>query len=156
FRSSFRSDGNPMNTRLRGLSKGLPVLLGGLFVFSSLSPSTANEGGRAAAVDADTGLPSKAAIKDCLEGSQAAECLDRLFRQPLQRHTTTEALRWVQRLEAEDPDIKRMCHPVVHAIGRETFRLKGNIHDSFAACDQTCHSGCYHGSVERFLRGEEI
>ena len=45
---------------------------------------------------------------------------------------------------------------MVHAIGRETFRLKGTIHDSFAACDETCHSGCYHGSVERFLLGDDV
>ena len=62
----------------------------------------------------------------------------------------------MQRFEAEDPEFRRDCHPVVHAIGRETYRLKGNIHDSFSACDQTCHSGCYHGSVERFLRGDNI
>ena len=65
-------------------------------------------------------------------------------------------LQLIERFEAEDPELRRDCHPVVHAIGRETFRLKGNIHDSFSACDQTCHSGCYHGSVERFLRGDDI
>lgn len=62
----------------------------------------------------------------------------------------------IERFEAEDSELRRDCHPVVHAIGRETYRIKGNIHDSFLACDQTCHSGCYHGSVERFLRGDDI
>jgi hypothetical protein len=101
-------------------------------------------------------LPSRDAIKTCLLGSGPAECLDKLFREALKTHSTGEALRLIQRLEAEDAELRRDCHPVVHAIGRETFRLKNNIHESFAACDQTCHSGCYHGSVERFLRGEEI
>jgi hypothetical protein len=79
-----------------------------------------------------------------------------LFREMLKTHSTAQALELIRRFEKEDPELRRDCHPVVHAIGRETFRLKGNIHDSFSACDQTCHSGCYHGSVERFLRGEAV
>ncbi len=108
------------------------------------------------AVKAESGLPSLAATKECLKDPRSAECLDNLFREVLRTHSTLEALQLVERFEAQDADLRRDCHPVVHAIGRETFRLKGNIHDSFSACDQTCHSGCYHGSVERFLRGDDI
>ena len=104
----------------------------------------------------DDGLPSLTAMKDCLKTSHSSECLDRLFQEALRNHNTADVLQLIERFEAQDPELRRDCHPVVHAIGRETFRLKGNIHDSFAACDQTCHSGCYHGSVERFLRGDEI
>jgi hypothetical protein len=100
--------------------------------------------------------PSLAELKACLRRPDSAECLDRLFREMLKTHSSAQALELIQRFEKEDAELRRDCHPVVHAIGRETFRLKGNIHDSFSACDQTCHSGCYHGSVERFLRGEEI
>jgi hypothetical protein len=100
--------------------------------------------------------PSLEEIKECLKGPGSAACLDDIFREFLKGHTTGEALKLIQRFEAEDPELRRDCHPVVHAVGRETFRLKGNIHDSFAACDQTCHSGCYHGSVERFLRGDDV
>ncbi len=101
-------------------------------------------------------LPLREVIKACMDSREGAECLDKLFRDALKNHSTLEILQLVQRFEAEDPEFRRDCHPVVHAIGRETYRLKGNIHDSFSACDQTCHSGCYHGSVERFLRGDNI
>lgn len=101
-------------------------------------------------------LPAAQAIKSCLNNIRGAECLDQLFGEALKQHSTLELMQLIQRLENEDPEIRRDCHPVVHAIGRETYRIKGNIHDSFAACDQTCHSGCYHGSVERFLRGEKL
>ena len=103
-----------------------------------------------------TDLPSLQAVKACLAAAQSAECLDNLFRQSLKTHSTKEVLALLQRFENQDPDLRRDCHPVVHAVGRETFKAKGNIHESFSACDQTCHSGCFHGSVERFLRGEEI
>ncbi|HEU5463364.1 MAG TPA: hypothetical protein VFV82_04495 [Candidatus Binatia bacterium] len=101
-------------------------------------------------------LPSVQSIKSCLNSRESAECLDKLFSGPLKEYSTLEVLQLIQRYEAEDPELRRDCHPVVHAIGRETYRIKGNIHDSFSACDQTCHSGCYHGSVERFLRGADI
>jgi hypothetical protein len=101
-------------------------------------------------------LPTAQEVKSCINSRGSAECLDNLFAEALKRHSTLEILHLIQRYEAEDPELRRDCHPVVHAIGRETYRIKGNIHDSFAACDQTCHSGCYHGSVERFLRGDDI
>jgi uncharacterized protein YgiB involved in biofilm formation len=103
-----------------------------------------------------TDLPSLDAVKNCLAAAQSAECLDNLFRQALKTHSTKEVLALLQRFENQDPDLRRDCHPVVHAVGRETFKAKGNIHESFSACDQTCHSGCYHGSVERFLRGDNL
>lgn len=95
--------------------------------------------------------PAAAAVKECLGKAGSEECLDGLFREALKSHSTVEVLKWLQNAESE---MRRECHPLAHAIGRETFRLKGNIHDSFAACDQTCHSGCFHGAVERFLRGD--
>ncbi|HYY24182.1 MAG TPA: hypothetical protein VE689_01745 [Candidatus Udaeobacter sp.] len=97
-----------------------------------------------------------AALKQCLQKeSERDPCLDSIFREFLKTHSTSEALSLIQNYENSDADLRLACHPLVHAIGRETFRLKGNVHDAFGACDQTCHSGCYHGSVERFLRGEQ-
>ena len=103
-----------------------------------------------------TAMPSLEAVKNCLNSRRGAECLDGLFAEALKVHSTFEVLQLIQRFESDDPELRRDCHPVVHAVGRETYRIKGNIHDSFTACDQTCHSGCYHGSVERFLRGDEL
>lgn len=130
-----------------------PLRLGWLifsaFVFAA--PALAQTKPSPAAV-----LPTAQDVKSCINSRGSAECLDKLFAEALKRHSTLEILHLIQRYEAEDPELRRDCHPVVHAIGRETYRVKGNIHDSFSACDQTCHSGCYHGSVERFLRGDDI
>lgn len=137
------------------------LLAAGLLALAA-GTASGQEPGRAAAapsalpVAGSSTLPTAAAIKACLRGERSAECLDRLFRDALKTHTTRDALQLVQRLEAADADIRHDCHAVVHAIGRETFLLKGSIHESFAACDETCHSGCYHGSVERFLRGDTL
>lgn len=130
-----------------------------LLLLMLLAPTyraSGQETGQNTATKTESGLPSLAVIKECLGEPQGAECLDNLFREALKTHTTLETLQLIERFEAQDGDLRRDCHPVVHAVGRETFRLKGNIHDSFSACDQTCHSGCYHGSVERFLRGDDL
>lgn len=137
-------------------SRALGLILAWLLTASGHWPVAAQDSRATPASPALSPLPSLQQIKDCMNSVKGAECLDQLFRQTLKDHSTGEALALIDRLEAEDPELRRDCHPVVHAIGRETYRIKGNIHDSFLACDQTCHSGCYHGSVERFLRGEEI
>ena len=137
------------------IDKGLLVLLG-LLVFWAPATMQAQETEQSSGNKTDAGLPSLAVTKDCLKEPRSTECLDNLFREALRNYTTADVLQLIEGFEAEDPEFRRDCHPVVHAIGRETFRLKGNIHDSFSACDQTCHSGCYHGSVERFLRGDDV
>jgi len=85
---------------------------------------------------------------------QSGTCYDTLFREFLKTHTTADALKIIAQYEDTDAQLRYACHPVVHAIGRETFAKLHTVHDSFAACDQTCHSGCYHGAMERFIRGD--
>jgi hypothetical protein len=80
--------------------------------------------------------------------------LDALFFEYLESHSTSEALALLQSYQDRDPEIDRDCHPVAHAIGRGTFVVQGSVDKSFSACDFTCHSGCYHGAMERFLRGD--
>ena len=93
-------------------------------------------------------------IKECLNrAGKTGDCLDKLFGEYLKNHTTKGALAVLQNYEDNDLNFRYSCHPVVHAVGHETFKIKKTIHDSFQACDQTCHSGCYHGAMERFLRG---
>jgi len=120
------------------------------FVLSSLAQDSGQAGPQMST------LPTLQTTKECMSSSAPAECLDQLFRETLKTHSVKEVLGLVEKFESEDSEFRRDCHPVVHAIGRENFRLKGNLHEAFAACDQTCHSGCYHGSVERFLRGDSI
>lgn len=104
---------------------------------------------------AESGALSLSVIKACLaKAGESGTCLDAIFREFLSRSSTASALAAFRDFEAADADFRLSCHPVVHALGRETFRIKKTVHDSFAACDQTCHSGCYHGAMERFLRGD--
>jgi hypothetical protein len=95
------------------------------------------------------------AVKACLgSGKRSTSCLDALFLDYLETHSTSEALALLQSYQDQDPQIDLDCHPVAHAIGRGTFAVQGSVDKSFSACDFTCHSGCYHGAMERFLRGD--
>ena len=96
-------------------------------------------------------------IKTCMTKpvQQTGKCYDDLFHAFLKTHTTADALKIVAQYEDTDAQLRYACHPVVHAIGRETFAKLHTVHDSFVACDQTCHSGCYHGAMERFIRGDQ-
>jgi hypothetical protein len=104
---------------------------------------------------AGAGAPSLAAVRGCLgQGVRAAACLEPLFHEHLKTHTTVEALALLTCYGHIDVGVREACHPVSHAIGRETMVLTKTIDAAFAACDLTCQSGCYHGAMERFLRGE--
>ena len=96
-------------------------------------------------------------IKACMTKpvQQIGICYDALFREFFKTNTTADALKIVAHYESTDSQLRYACHPVVHAIGRETFAKTRTVQDSFAACDQTCHSGCYHGAMERFIRGDQ-
>lgn len=100
-----------------------------------------------------TDVPTPAQLRACILDPTPEACLDALFRRYLTRYPTQDALRLLEKYQAADGDIRNACHPVVHAIGRETFRVQRSVQSSFQVCDGTCHSGCYHGVIERFLGG---
>jgi hypothetical protein len=98
--------------------------------------------------------PTLDALKACLsQGATQPDCLDAAFHGYMQSHTTSDALALLQCFMDHDNELLLQCHVVAHSIGRETFLAAGTVDGSFKACDQTCHSGCYHGAMERFLRG---
>jgi hypothetical protein len=95
------------------------------------------------------------AVKTCMgAGSSSGACLDDLFRRFLDDHSTAEALALLESYSAQDRTVLVGCHPIAHAIGRGTFAAEGTVDKAFAACNFTCQSGCYHGAMERFLRGD--
>jgi len=131
-----------MKTAMKNFTVGLAALVWMALGITSLLAAEALE------------APAAAALKACLGKPGSDQCLDGLYREALEKQSPAQLLQSLQKYQDTDPGLRLSCHPVVHSLGREIFRVKGNIHDSFSACDQTCHSGCYHGAVERFLRGD--
>ncbi|MBI2034588.1 MAG: hypothetical protein HYT11_02540, partial [Candidatus Levybacteria bacterium] len=47
------------------------------------------------------------------------------------------------------------CHEVTHYLSRLEYEKQKSIAKVYAQCDSTCHGGCYHGTLEAFLKEKE-
>jgi len=97
-------------------------------------------------------------IKDCFSQTEYKTCLDNFVTKLGDSGSTTkEMLAAMEAARTQDTQIENQCHDIAHAIGRYTYKKYTNIGDAFNACDQSCHSGCYHGVMERmFYSDQEI
>lgn len=96
-----------------------------------------------------------AQIQNCYSDQNGVQkCMDKFMDEYMSSKTTRETLADLEVARSENTEIENNCHPIAHAIGRNTYKAKGNIGDAFEACDQTCHSGCYHGVMERLFYGD--
>ena len=52
----------------------------------------------------------------------------------------------------EYPEVYARCHEVTHYLSRFEYEKQGSIAKVYAQCDSTCHGGCYHGTMEAYLK----
>lgn len=55
----------------------------------------------------------------------------------------------------EYPEVYARCHEVTHYLSRNEYYKQKSIAKVYALCDSTCHGGCYHGTMEAFLKEQE-
>lgn len=96
-------------------------------------------------------------VEECFSKSpnEQQKCFDDFMAEYFKGRTTKQVLADIESARSTNTSIENDCHPIVHAVGRETYKLTGNIGDAFQACDQTCHSGCYHGVMERLFYSDK-
>lgn len=56
------------------------------------------------------------------------------------------------RLNEGYPEVYARCHEVTHYLSRFEYDKQKNIAKVYAICDSTCHGGCYHGTLEAYLK----
>ncbi len=98
-------------------------------------------------------------ISYCLDlnSQNKVECLDEFIQAYSDRKSIQEMLNALENARSENSFIEDQCHPISHAIGRYTLDVyNNNVGDAFEACDFTCHSGCYHGVMERLFFKDEL
>ncbi len=89
--------------------------------------------------------------------NEQQKCMDDFIAVYAKTRDTKQMLVDMETARQTDSSIENSCHPIAHAIGRYTFTKYGNVGDAFTVCDQSCHSGCYHGVMERlFYSDKEI
>ena len=55
----------------------------------------------------------------------------------------------------KNPLVRRMCHDIVHFVGRAAVDKYPNVDEAFQHGDGFCWSGYYHGVMEKFLSKKE-
>lgn len=50
------------------------------------------------------------------------------------------------------PEVYVRCHEVTHYLSRLEYEKQKSISKVYAQCDSTCHGGCYHGTLEAYLK----
>ena len=56
--------------------------------------------------------------------------------------------------QEEYPEVYAKCHEVTHYLSRLEYDQQKSIAKVYAQCDSTCHGGCYHGTLEAYLKGK--
>jgi hypothetical protein len=83
------------------------------------------------------------------------DCYEVMMKTYLESHEVKAVLVDLESLRTQSKAVENSCHDIAHSLGRLTFEKYGNVGDAFEMCDFTCHSGCYHGVMERqFNEGE--
>ena len=49
-------------------------------------------------------------------------------------------------------EIYARCHETTHYLSRLEYEKQKSISKVYAQCDSTCHGGCYHGTLEAYLK----
>lgn len=52
-------------------------------------------------------------------------------------------------------EVYARCHEVTHYLSRFEYEKQKNIGKVYAMCDSSCHGGCYHGTLEAYLKEQE-
>lgn len=53
-------------------------------------------------------------------------------------------------------EVYARCHEVTHYLSRSEYEKLGSISKVYAQCDSTCHGGCYHGTLEAYLKSKNL
>lgn len=76
-------------------------------------------------------------------------CMDGITEQILEVKAAKELLKELDKIGKTNNEVLIGCHPLAHSIGRTIYKRAQDLQEVFEQCDHTCHSGCYHGAMER-------
>lgn len=103
------------------------------------------------------GPPALADLERCLSAPRFQDrvsCYRPLLESRLQARGPLAVLTELDELQAERASFRAHCHDMVHVLGRSWVARGGSVADGFRAGSNVCHSGFYHGMVERALHGD--
>ncbi len=106
-----------------------------------------------------TGRISASGVYDIFLCGNDPKCMDGITESLLEKKSAIDLLAELDNLGKEKSEILIQCHPIAHSIGRMLYKKLSeddkHLGDVFQECDHTCHSGCFHGSMERVFFSDE-
>lgn len=100
-------------------------------------------------------MPKTISVLDIHRCNNNVTCMDGISGILLESKSAKELLAELDDLGKTDSSILVQCHPITHSVGRSLYKKLSeegkHIADVFQQCDHTCHSGCFHGAMERLF-----
>lgn len=93
-------------------------------------------------------------MKICYEGGGRDNC----YQEVAHLFSNSLGLRETLSIFAKNenyPEIYSRCHEATHYLSRDEYQKQGSIAKVYAQCDSTCHGGCYHGTLEAYLKEKQ-
>lgn len=101
----------------------------------------------------DPNLYIRTELKKCYETGGIDDCYKRLALVFFNQFGLRQSLNLLAKNE-NYPEVYARCHEVTHYLSRSEYEEQKNIAKVYAQCDSTCHGGCYHGTLEAYLKEE--
>lgn len=95
-------------------------------------------------------------IRDCLTRYSTDPCYETLAKDLLARFTLSDSLEALAIVTPEKPEYLVGCHALTHYLGQEAFYKEQSVAKVFAQCDELCDGGCYHGTLEGYVKDRQL
>lgn len=99
--------------------------------------------------DADSYIRSQ--MKICYDNNGAGGCYKQVAELLYDNFGLAKTLGYLAANE-DYPEVYARCHEVTHYLSRSEYERSGSVAKVYSQCDSTCHGGCYHGTLEAYLR----
>lgn len=133
------------------------ALIAGTIATFSLALVSAWRLAPASVLSAPEKLPDLRGLESCalIESiPDRLNCFRRILEPQLETLGPRALLSELDRLQGESAPFKSSCHDMAHVLGRHWIARGRSVAQGFQEGSNVCHSGFYHGMVERVIRGD--
>jgi len=99
----------------------------------------------------DINLYVRSQLKKCFETDGRDGCYKKAADVLYSQFGLVQALKVFKENE-EYPEVYARCHEMTHYLSRLEYEKQSSIAKVYLQCDSTCHGGCYHGTLEAYLK----
>ena len=103
----------------------------------------------------DSNTYVRAQMRICLDQGGRDDCYEKVSRFFSDQFGLKQSLQLLQTNE-DNPAVYARCHEVTHYLSRFAYEQNKSVPQTYALCDSTCHGGCYHGTLEAYLKEQQL